>query len=216
MNSRKMALITALSLPVALAGSFASKALAHGSTAVPASREFFCRFMDPGGSGNPSTSGCKAVLANGGSDQVISWNEVLQSNANQRGLAILPEGQLCNAGTPRFRGLNLAPAAVGYAATEVSPGTMEVSYRATAPHRTAFFKIYLSKPSYDGSRPLMKGDLDMIANVTNSTLAGDTFRFSIDLPDRPAGSKAVMLTEWARVMIESGETYFNCSDLIYK
>jgi chitin-binding protein len=209
-----MALIAALGLPLMFSGVFASQASAHGAQSDPADRNFFCRFMD--NVENPQTAGCKAAKAVQGSNAVYNFNSSLISNANSRVLDAVPDGQICNAGNAGFAGFNLAPATAGYAATSISAGPREFRYLGTAPHKTSYFKVFISKPSYDGSRPLMKADLDMIADVRDSVLAGDTFRFMVNIPARAAGSKAVIFTQWQRVAQESGEGYYTCADVVYK
>jgi chitin-binding protein len=216
MIARKLALVAALGVPLVLSGSFAARVWAHGGQADPPDRGFFCKFLDPGGVENPSTDGCKAAKAAAGTSEVYQWNSLIQPNANLKGLAILPEGQLCNAGDPSFRGFNLAPAAAKYTAAPVQGGDRVIKYRGTAPHKTEMFKLYITKPGYDGSQPVMKGDLDLLRTVKDFTLAGDTFSFNVTLPQRAAGSKAVIFTEWDRVTIESGEGYFTCSDVVYQ
>jgi chitin-binding protein len=209
-----MALVAALGLPLMFSGVLASQAAAHGAQADPPDRPFFCRFMD--NVENPQTPGCKAAKAAQGSGPTYDYNAVLISNANQQGIAAVPDGKLCSAGQDKYKGFDLAPATAGYVATPIQPGTREFRYRGTAPHKTLFFQVFMSKPSYDGSRPLTKADVDMIADVRNSTLAGDTFRFNVNIPQRASGSKAVMLTIWSRVQPESGEAYYTCSDVVYQ
>jgi hypothetical protein len=36
------------------------------------------------------------------------------------------------------------------------------------------------------------------------------------MPNRSAGSQAVVFIEWNRVQIESGESYFTCADVVYQ
>jgi chitin-binding protein len=215
MNPRKMALVAALGLPLVLAGSFAANVWAHGAASSPPDRGFFCRFND-GSVESPRTAGCQAAKAAQGTGPVYNFNAVLIPNANQRGIDAVPDGQLCSAGQQTYRGFNLAPAQAGYAATPIKGGTQQFRYLGTAPHKTDSFTIFISKPSYDGSRPLMKSDVDMVAKVTNAVLAGDTFTYNVTLPDRPAGSKAVIFEIWSRVAQESGEAYFTCADVVYQ
>lgn len=214
MNSRKMALVAALGLPLALPGSFA---WAHGTTSNPPSREYFCKFLDKGGVENPQSDGCKAAKAAAGTGEVYNFNGILVSNAARRGLDAVPDGQICNAGNATYNGFNLVPAQAKYTATPVTGGTMTFSYLGTAAHTPSDFTVYISKPSYDGSRQLMKSDLDVIAKFPPTpALAGDTFRFDVTLPSRPAGSTAVILTQWNREAPQSDEGYYNCSDVVYK
>lgn len=212
MNARKMALAAVLAMPLALSGSY--QAWAHGASADPPDRGFFCRFNDSVEA--PKTPGCQAVNQNGGSSQLYNYMAVLTPNGNQKSLDAVPENGACNAGNPAYPGFALAPEVAGYNRTPIQAGPRMFQYKGTAPHKTAFFDIFITKPGYDGTRPVMKADLDLVQRVTDSQLAGDMFRFMVNIPSRPAGSKATLAIVWSRVAQESGEAYYTCADVIYQ
>jgi chitin-binding protein len=213
MKSQKIALAAALGVPLMFSGVFASQAQAHGTPSFPASRAFICRFMD--NVENPQTDGCKAAKAVQGSGPVYEFNSQI-INGSVNSFAMVPDGQICNTGLQMFRGFNLAPKQAKYTQTPIDGGETEFRYFGTAPHITEFFEVYVSKPSYTGDRPLMKDDLMLVERVTDSVLAGDTFRFGVNLPDRAAGSEAVVTIVWVRATGQSPEAYITCSDVVYK
>jgi len=218
MKSRRLAALAALGLPLALSGGLATQAWAHGSPASPPSRDYYCAVLDKGGVEEPQSAGCKASKARSGTEPIYNYEESIIRNSARRGLDGAPDGQLCNAGQSERAGLNLAPKVANYVAMPVSAGTLPIEYRASTPHPTQDFLVYLSKPEYDGSAPLKKDDLILLkkAQAGDFMLVGDTFRLNVDLPQRASGSKAVMLIDWEVKPLESDEGYYTCSDIVYK
>ena len=200
-------------------------AYAHGAVEYPISRQYKC-YLDGDYWGDPKNiadPGCRAaVLATSyvpGHYAFQQWNEiaanVLEYNEQREVEAEVPDGLLCSAGDARKSGLdNPSP---DWYRTEVKPvdGKIRIALHATAPHNPNFFRIYLSRASYDGSRPLRWNDLDEIhyeRDIKATESAGKKYYFiDVALPPDRTGD-AVLYTRWQRVD-PAGEGFYNCSDI---
>jgi chitin-binding protein len=130
-------------------------------------------------------------------------------NGNDR--QFIPDGQLCSAGLPEFRGLNVARA--DWPTTKVTAGSsMRVQYRATIPHAGAF-RIFITKAGYDPAQPLRWQDLGdtPILTVTDPPLTGGSYRMTAKLPAGLTGNH-LLYTVWQTS--STPDTYYSCSDLL--
>ncbi|MBQ0829899.1 lytic polysaccharide monooxygenase auxiliary activity family 9 protein [Streptomyces tagetis] len=207
--SRRVAAVAAAGLaPLALTALAAAPAAAHGSMGDPVSRVSQCHAEGPE---SPRSEACKAVVAAGGTQALYDWNGVRIGDAGGRHQELIPDGKLCSAGDPQFKGLDLAR--TDWPTTSVSSGAYTFKYRVTAPHK-GDFTVYVTKPGYDPSRPLAWSDLDLAAPVATSTdpVAADGFyTFSGTLPER--SGTHVLYAVWQRS--DSPEAFYSCSDVSF-
>ncbi|MFA3879195.1 lytic polysaccharide monooxygenase [Streptomyces sp. MMCC 100] len=194
--------------PLALTTLAAAPASAHGSMGDPVSRVSQCHAEGPE---NPKSAACRAAVAAGGTQALYDWNGIRIGNAAGKHQELIPDGKLCSANDPAFKGLDLARA--DWPATGVSSGSYTFKYRVTAPHKGTF-KVYITKPGYDPSQPLGWGDLDLSAPVATSTdpVASEGFyTFSGTLPER--SGKHLLYAVWQRS--DSPEAFYSCSDVSF-
>ncbi|MFF0590452.1 lytic polysaccharide monooxygenase [Streptomyces sp. NPDC003781] len=205
---RAVAVAVAGLSPLALTTLAAAPAAAHGSMGDPVSRVSQCHAEGPE---NPKSAACKAAVAAGGTQALYDWNGIRIGNAAGKHQELIPDGKLCSANDPAFKGLDLARA--DWPATGVSSGSYTFKYRVTAPHKGTF-KVYITKPGYDPSKPLGWGDLDLSAPVATSTdpvASGGFYTFSGTLPER--SGKHLLYAVWQRS--DSPEAFYSCSDVTF-
>jgi chitin-binding protein len=207
-SRRAVAVAVAGLAPLALTTLAAAPASAHGSMGDPVSRVSQCHAEGPE---NPKSDACKAAVAAGGTQALYDWNGIRIGNAAGRHQELIPDGKLCSADDPAFKGMDLARG--DWPATSVSSGSYTFKYRVTAPHKGTF-KVYITKPGYDPAGPLGWGDLDLSAPVATSTdpVASDGFyTFSGTLPER--SGKHLLYAVWQRS--DSPEAFYSCSDVSF-
>ncbi|MFK4542019.1 chitin-binding protein [Streptomyces tendae] len=206
---RRVAAVAVAGLaPLALTTLAAAPASAHGSMGDPVSRVSQCHAEGPE---NPKSAACKAAVAAGGTQALYDWNGIRIGNAAGKHQELIPDGKLCSANDPAFKGMDLARA--DWPATGVSSGSYTFKYRVTAPHKGTF-KVYITKPGYDPSKPLGWGDLDLSAPVATSTdpvASGGFYTFSGTLPER--SGKHLLYAVWQRS--DSPEAFYSCSDVSF-
>ncbi|MFE0356795.1 lytic polysaccharide monooxygenase [Streptomyces nigra] len=206
---RKAAAVAALGLtPLTLTALAAAPASAHGSLGDPVSRVSQCYAEGPE---SPKSAACKAAVAAGGTQALYDWNGIRIGDAGGRHQELIPDGKLCSANNAEFKGLDLARA--DWPATSVSSGSYTFKYRVTAPHKGTF-KVYVTKPGYDPSKPLAWGDLDLanpVATATDPAAEGGFYTFSGRLPER--SGKQMLYTVWQRS--DSPEAFYSCSDVTF-
>ncbi|WP_217141513.1 lytic polysaccharide monooxygenase [Streptomyces sp. AC627_RSS907] len=207
--SRKVAAVAAAGLaPLALTLLAAPPAAAHGSMGDPVSRVSQCYAEGPE---SPKSKACKAAVAAGGTQALYDWNGIRIGNAAGQHQKLIPDGKLCSANDPQFKGLDLTRA--DWPTTRVSSGSYTFKYRVTAPHKGSF-KVYITKPGFDAAGPLGWGDLDLsapVATVTDPVASGGFYTFSGKLPKR--SGKHVLYAVWQRS--DSPEAFYSCSDVSF-
>ncbi|MET8975043.1 lytic polysaccharide monooxygenase [Streptomyces sp. NPDC004539] len=186
----------------------AGPAAAHGAPTTPVSRVFAC---SPEGGANSGTAACRAaVKANGAS--FAQWDNLRVADVNGRDRQTIPDGELCSGGLSAYKGLDLARA--DWPSTELEPGaTLRMTYESTIPH-TGSFKLYLTKPGYDPSKPLTWSELpeQPFAVVKDPRLTDGAYRFSAKLPADRTG-RQVLYTIWQNT--STADTYYSCSDVVF-
>jgi chitin-binding protein len=206
---RKAVTVAALGLtPLALTALTAAPAAAHGSLGDPVSRVAQCFAEGPE---SPRSDACRAAVAAGGTQALYDWNGVRVGDANGRHQQLIPDGRLCGANDPAFKGLDLARA--DWPATSVRGGSYTFRYRVTAPHKGTF-TVHLTKPGFDPAAPLAWSDLDLehpVATATDPVAAGGFSTFSGTLPER--SGRHLLYAVWQRS--DSPEAFYSCSDVTF-
>ena len=106
------------------------EAEAHGSTSVPASRTYSCRFEQP------DNAMCAAAWS-ADSQALYDWMEVNIGDADGRHQQLIPDGKLCSAGRDKYAAFDRPG---DWPLTHLQPnsaGQYDVVYTSTAPHATA-------------------------------------------------------------------------------
>ncbi|MFI8070828.1 lytic polysaccharide monooxygenase [Streptomyces sp. NPDC086033] len=203
---RTSAAVAALS-PFLLTVFAAAPAQAHGAPTDPVSRVFAC---SPDG-GSSGTAACRAAVAANGAS-FTAWDNLRVANVNGRDRQTIPDGKLCSGGLPAYRGLDLARS--DWPSTRLTPGaTMTMKYASTIPH-TGTFRMYLTEPGYDPSKPLKWSDLpeQPFAQVKDPALTDGAYRIRMTLPKDRTG-RQVLYTIWQNS--STADTYYSCSDVVF-
>jgi chitin-binding protein len=179
----------------------AAEAQAHGTTLTPASRNYVCRYLDR------ASAPC-AFAWEKRPQALYDWMGVLISRADGRHQQLIPDGQLCSAGDPKFGALDRPTPA--WLATELRPGRQTFSWVLNAPHATQYYRFYLTKPGYDVSAPLRWSDLELIHD-SGPRPAAKLERFTVDVPARTG--RHVVYAIWQRS--DSPEAFYACSDVVF-
>ncbi|WP_018653572.1 lytic polysaccharide monooxygenase auxiliary activity family 9 protein [Actinomadura flavalba] len=187
----------------------AAPADAHGSMENPVSRVLACRLENPE---SPTSAACKAAVAAGGTQAFYDWNGVRIGNADGRHRQLIPDGKLCSAGDPAFRGLDLARA--DWPSTALTSGASTTfRFKATAQHRGGF-QLYITRNGYDASKPLTWSDLETTPFLTKADPA--VVNGAYTMPGTvPAGKtgRHLIYAIWQRT--DSPEAFYSCSDVTF-
>lgn len=178
-----------------------SEAFAHGTTLTPASRNYVCRFLDR------ASEPCAAAWDR--SPQALyDWMGVLIARADGRHRELIPDGQLCGAGDPKFGALNRASG--GWLATQLQPGRQTFRWVLNAPHATRYYRFYITREGYDPARPVGWDDLELIHD-SGRRGANELESFGVDVPARTG--RHVVFSVWQRS--DSPEAFYACSDVVF-
>ncbi|MBO1417968.1 lytic polysaccharide monooxygenase [Streptomyces sp. FH025] len=203
---------TALSVGVvgaavlAVATATAGTASAHGTMTNPVSRIAACYAEGPE---HPVSQVCKDLVAASGTQPLYDWNEVNIANANGNSQALIPDGHLCSANRDKYAALDWPR--TDWPATSVSAGSFTFQFRTTAPH-VGTQTVYITKPTYDPTKPLKWSDLDPtpVAQVqVDRTATNGVYTYSGTLPQRTG--RQLLYTVWQRS--DSPEAFYSCSDV---
>lgn len=164
--------------------SIPSLSFAHGSVVDPASRAYSCFLENPE---NLTSAACIAAREIGGKDgkqAMYDWFEINQANGADNHQALIPNGTLCAGGRDKYKGFNHARA--DWNTTDIAPnqnGEVEFTYLAHAPHRTQYFRFYITKDGRDQTLPL--GWKNEPGKKDFAELEGTPFaEFLGDVPDK--------------------------------
>ncbi|MEU8998513.1 lytic polysaccharide monooxygenase [Streptomyces caniferus] len=193
--------------PLVLTVLTASPAAAHGSMTDPVSRVSACFAEGPE---NPKSAACKAAVKAGGTQALYDWNGVRDGEAGGRSRTRIPDGKLCSANNPEYKGLDLPRA--DWPAGTMRAGKHTFRYKATAPHK-GYFELYLTKSSYDPAKPLKWSDLETkpFAKVTDPKLTNGEYVFDGKVPAR--SGRHLIYSVWQRS--DSPEAFYTCSDVVF-
>ncbi|MFF4370971.1 lytic polysaccharide monooxygenase [Streptomyces sp. NPDC001594] len=193
--------------PLAVAAYAAVPAAAHGSMTDPVSRVAACYAEGPEA---PKSAACKAAVAASGPQAFYDWNAVNIANAAGKSRSLIPDGQLCSAGNPKYKGLDLARA--DWPATPMTAGAHTFRYKGTAPHKGSF-ELYVTKDGYDPSKPLKWSDLEAapFAKATDPAMRNGDYVFGGTLPKK--SGRHLIFSVWQRS--DSPEAFYTCSDVVF-
>ncbi|MEW2299587.1 lytic polysaccharide monooxygenase [Streptomyces sp. NPDC006655] len=197
----------AVAAPLLLLSWAAGSARAHGAPTDPVSRAYAC---SPSG-GSATAAACKAAIAASGQN-FVTWDDLRVAGVNGRDRQVIPDGRLCSGNLPAYRGLDLARA--DWPATRLTPGArMTMTYTSTIAHNGTF-KLYLTKPGYDPSKPLTWSDLPTrpFAEVKDPPLTNGAYHFGAKLPADRTG-RQLLYTIWQNS--STPDTYYSCSDVVF-
>ncbi|MEO2217764.1 lytic polysaccharide monooxygenase [Chromobacterium vaccinii] len=181
---------------------------AHGSMSSPPSRQFYCKELRNNGGAHLNDPACKALFEVT-PNAYYDWQSFAQGNANGNHQAVVP-ANLCSANRAEFNGVNATRN--DWHVTEISPGAdgkYTFIYDATAPHATRYFRTYLTKDSWNPSKPVTWADLEQVGD-SSSFSAQSQYTWKGMLPTR-ANSRQVLFTVWQRS--DSAEAFYSCSDI---
>lgn len=191
-------------------------AMAHGAFVHPATRTYAC-YVDGRASGggdlNPTNPACVAAVTQGGKQPLWDFYAVLIGNAGGRHQEIIPDGQLCGAGTDKYAAYNAAR--TDWPTTTLQSGaSITFRYNAWAPHPGTWYQ-YVTKDGWDPNRPLRWSDLEPAPfdQVTNPPLgsgeSGAEYSWRAQLPNK--SGRHIIYSIWQRS--DSPEAFYNCSDV---
>ncbi|MGV9707784.1 lytic polysaccharide monooxygenase [Streptomyces sp. NPDC003483] len=198
----------AAAAPLLLLTWAAGPAQAHGAPTNPVSRVVAC---SPEGGADNRTVACRAAIAANGAP-FTAWDNLRVAGVGGRDRQVIPDGKLCSGNLPAYKGLDLARA--DWPSTRLTPGaSFTLSYSSTIPH-TGTFKLYLSKPGYDPSKPLTWSDLPTkpFATATDPALVNGAYRIRATLPSDRTG-RQMLYTIWQNT--STTDTYYSCSDVVF-
>lgn len=184
---------------VAVAGG----AAAHGSPIDPASRTYSCRFL------TPDNELCKQAW-NSNPQALYDWNEVNIGAAAGQHQSLIPDGQLCSAGRDKYAAFNVA--SDKWPTTNLTPdadGLYTLKWQATAPHATSYYRVYVTKPTFNvNAAPLKWSDLELVYD--SGQRAPEAYPvLRTNLPQRT--SHSMLYTVWQRS--DSTEAFYACNDV---
>ncbi|MEU9987265.1 lytic polysaccharide monooxygenase [Streptomyces sp. NPDC048045] len=206
MTARMSVTAAAVATPLLLLPWTAGPAQAHGAPTDPVSRVYAC--SPEGGSANRSAACRAAITANGGA--FTAWDNLRVAGVNGRDRQVIPDGRLCSGNLPAYRGLDLARR--DWPATRLAPGgRLTMTYASTIAH-TGTFRLYLTEPGYDASKPLKWSDLPArpFAQVTDPPLTNGAYHIRATLPADRTG-RQMLYTIWQNS--STPDTYYSCSDV---
>ena len=194
-----------LLLPLCLLAASTIPCFAHGSMANPISRVYEVFLENPM---QPTSEAGKAAVAVAGTQAFYDWHEVSLLVPQRNYTQLIPDGQLASAGRTKYAGLDLVR--LDWPATKVQPGRYDCRFSAPTPHSPSNFQAFITKGTYDPTKPLKWADLEPLALLETPVLDGNTYRFSVNMPQRVG--RHILYVIWQRDD-PAGEAFFSASDL---
>jgi chitin-binding protein len=183
-------------------------AQAHGAPDNPVSRTYAC--SPEGAQSARSSAACKAAVAVSGKQAFVEWDNLRVPDINGRDRQLIPDGKLCSGGLALYRGLDLPRA--DWPATKVTAGaSFKFTYRTTIPH-AGTFRMYVTKDSYDPTKPLTWSDVESkpFLTASNPPISGGAYVMPGRLPTGKTG-RHMIFTIWQT----TPDTYYSCSDALF-
>ena len=183
--------------------SISNKIFSHGTVTSPASRVWNCYQENPT---SPSSAACIAAVASHGTQPFYDWNEVNQGNANSMHTLVVPDSNLASGGRAKYGCLDQVR--TDWVATPVSAGPDTITWTNSAPHATLYYRVYITKSSWNPSKPLTWNDLVLLVQ-TPPSVASSKVDIPVTLPTRTG--KHVIYSIWQRS--DSPEAFYSTSDV---
>ncbi|MCD0445329.1 lytic polysaccharide monooxygenase [Glycomyces sp. A-F 0318] len=192
-RTRKIILSIAGAGTLAVSASMAALAWGHGYTSDPPSRSALCA------SGEVADCGA------------ISYEP--QSVEGPKGFPAAgpADGDICSAGHDAFAELD-DPRGGNWPATPVDAGAETFTWTMTVAHSTATFDYYITNDSYDPTRPLTRGMLDLqpFASFEMGGAQPDhVMSHDVTLPDR--SGRQLILSVWN--IADTANAFYSCIDV---
>ncbi|MER5889378.1 lytic polysaccharide monooxygenase [Streptomyces sp. NPDC001941] len=185
-------------------------AQAHGAPWNPISRAAACAPDNERYSDSPA---CVAAQNASPAGALDAWDNLRLKDVNGRHRSAVPDGQLCSAGLPAYRGLDLPRE--DWPATVLHEGSSyDFAFLATVPHKGRLL-LYITKDGYDPTTPLRWSDLESkpFLEVDDPPLVDSAYEFSGRLPEGKTG-RHVIYTVWENSGLP--DTYYYCSDVLFR
>jgi len=181
----------------------AQTVFSHGTVIYPASRIYNC-YKNPS---NPLCGSCGNAIYN--------WMGVLQPNTefgNHR--KFVPDGQIASGGNGSAINFScLDVLTTDWPATTVNHGYIDVLWQNTAPHKTQYYKVYITPLNWDPTKPLRWDELIEIGSVGKRPPESFTTIKSF-IPDSYIGKRAALISVWQRDYNDSHEAFYSVSDIL--
>ena len=194
---------TLQSLILLLIISIAEPLFSHGTVIWPPSRIYNCY-------NNSSTAICQPC-----GDAIYNWMGVLQPHTDYGKHDIYaPDGQIASGGNGSgidFSCLNALT--TDWPTTTINHGYIDVKWQNTAPHRTEYYKVYITPLNWNPNIPLRWNDLIEIGHRGKGPAESFTIIRSF-IPDSYAGKRAALVSVWQRDYNDSHEAFYSVSDIL--
>lgn len=190
-------------LSILLLLSIAQPVFSHGTVIYPASRIYNCY-------NNPSTATCGPC-----GNAIYDWMGVLQPHTNFGDhQAFVPDGQIASGGNGSGVDFSCLDALTAdWPATTVNHGYVDVLWENTAPHKTQYYKVYITPLNWDPTKPLLWNELIEIGHLGKGPAQSFTTVRSF-IPDSYAGKRAALVSVWQRDYDDSHEAFYAVSDIL--
>ena len=189
----------------------AQDAHAHGTLSKPISRIYACRQANPE---NPTNPACAAAKDIGGAQPFYDWAGINQADANGNHRAVVPDGELCSGGNPKYRGMDLNR--TDWSTTPIRAGAggrYTFEYLASAPHKTRDWVFYVTREGWKPGSPLHWDDLEPFCSLGHVDAdANGIYRLDCPLPQRTG--QHVIYNTWQRS--DSAEAFYTCADVRFE
>lgn len=177
-------------------------ALGHGGSERPPQRTIVCR--------DDRVSPMCARAWRADPQALYDWMEVNLPDVAGRHRLRIPDGRLCSAGRAKYAAFDAAGRWPTTRLVRGGGGRVTVTYAATAPHATRYFRHYLTRPAFDSRTDRLRWrDLDLVHD-SGRLPAQARYRFRMVLPRRTR--PAILYVVWQRS--DSPEAFYGCSDVI--
>ncbi len=182
--------------------SISESIFAHGTVVWPASRIYKCYK-------NPSSGNCGPCGGN-----IYNWNSVLQPNTeNGNHRKFVPDGKIASGGNGQFNFSCLDALSSRWATTKVNHGYINVKWLNSAPHKTQYYKVYITPLNWDPTKPLVWSELIEIGSIGKRP-AEKYSTIKSRIPDSYAGKRAALVSVWQRDYTQSHEAFYAVSDIM--
>lgn len=174
----------------------------HGTVTSPASRVWNCYQESPQ---NPISAACIAFVASHGTQPLYDWNEINQ-NAGGMHTSFVPDSNLASGGRAKYGGFDMVR--TDWVATPVSAGPDTITCTNSAPHASLYYRVYITKSTWNPNMPLTWGQLELLVQ-TPLSVATPSIDIPVILPSRTG--KHVIYSVWQRS--DSPEAFYSTSDV---